>query len=102
MPEDMSVQEAFSTLGLDLSAHSEDVTNAHRNLTKKHHPDGGAGSNEQQSRLNSARDIALGYLRGGQLVPLEVKNAITTIERGVAKQHAATQAAQYSSQTIRN
>ena len=50
--------EAAKLLGLDASASTEAVLDAHRRLIAKVHPDAG-GSAELASRINQARDTML-------------------------------------------
>ncbi len=51
-------EEALNILGLNENATDRDVSNAHRRLMKKHHPDRG-GSTEMATKLNSARELLL-------------------------------------------
>ena len=52
------MEQWFDVLGLPASATREQIIDAHRALSMKHHPDRG-GSAEQMSRINVARDDGL-------------------------------------------
>ena len=58
---DMSVDEAFATLGLAVGATREEVKEAHHRLMKKLHPDQG-GSTYLASKINQAKDVLLRHL----------------------------------------
>lgn len=55
----MSVEEAYTVLGLKRGASEEDISRAHRQMMKKFHPDQG-GSTYLASRINEAKDVLLG------------------------------------------
>ncbi len=57
-PARMPRADAAKLLGLDPSAGSDAVLDAHRRLIAKVHPDAG-GSAELAARINEARDIML-------------------------------------------
>ncbi len=57
-PQVMPRAEAAKLLGLDPSAGSDQVLDAHRRLIAKVHPDAG-GSAELAARINQARDTML-------------------------------------------
>ncbi|UVO55423.1 J domain-containing protein [Sphingomonas sp. SUN039] len=57
-PAAMPRDEAAKLLGLDASAGTDAVLDAHRRLIAKVHPDAG-GSAELAARINQARDIML-------------------------------------------
>ena len=58
---DISVEEAYATLGLAPGATREDVKQAHHRLMKKLHPDQG-GSTYLASKINQAKDVLLRIL----------------------------------------
>lgn len=73
----MDFQEAFEILKLPTDATNDRILKQFRELSKKEHPDHG-GSNENQTNLSIAKDIALTYSNKTQLVPIEAaKNFIT-------------------------
>lgn len=55
----MGRDEALAVLGLQPGASQEDITQAHRRLMQKVHPDHG-GSDHMAAQLNEARDVLLG------------------------------------------
>jgi DnaJ homolog subfamily C member 19 len=57
----MSVEEAYSVLGLKPGATAEDVRQAHRRLQKDFHPDKG-GSDYLAAKINQAKDVLLKVL----------------------------------------
>ena len=57
-PMGMTKEEACEILGLEQGASGQSVTQAHRRLMKKMHPDHG-GTTDDAARLNQARDILL-------------------------------------------
>ena len=57
-PTGMTKEEASEILGLEQGADGQAVTQAHRRLMKKMHPDHG-GTTDDAARLNQARDILL-------------------------------------------
>jgi len=54
----LAKQQAYDVLGLQPGATREEIIKAHRSLMHKAHPDKG-GSDEQASRLNTAKEILL-------------------------------------------
>ncbi|MDH3741348.1 MAG: DnaJ domain-containing protein [Hyphomicrobiales bacterium] len=56
--DDMSVDEAFSILGLERGSSAEEIHKAHRQMMKKFHPDHG-GSEYLARKINQARDVLL-------------------------------------------
>ena len=54
----MTEQEAYEVLGLQPGAKPEDITQAHRTLMKRIHPDQG-GTNYLAARVNEAKDTLL-------------------------------------------
>jgi len=58
---DMSVEEAYATLGIKPGATRDDVKQAHHRLMKKLHPDQG-GSTYLASKINQAKDVLLRIL----------------------------------------
>ncbi|MFM5914820.1 MAG: J domain-containing protein [Chakrabartia godavariana] len=59
----LSRGEAAKLLGIDPDADTETVLEAHKRLIAKVHPDAG-GSADLAARVNQARDVLLGRLRG--------------------------------------
>jgi DnaJ homolog subfamily C member 19 len=55
----MSVDEAYSVLGLQPGADADAIRDAHRRLMRMAHPDTG-GSDWLATRINQARDVLLG------------------------------------------
>lgn len=58
----MNIQEAFETLGLEITSTKLEIKESHRNLIKDFHSDKENGDHGKSSQLNSARDIALKYV----------------------------------------
>ncbi|MGI0116472.1 molecular chaperone DnaJ [Zooshikella sp. RANM57] len=58
---EMSLEEAAQILGVSISAHRDEIINAHRHLMHSIHPDKG-GSSYLASKLNQARDILLKHI----------------------------------------
>ena len=57
--ETMDRREAAMILGIRQSASRERITDAHRNLLRKNHPDMG-GSTFLTTKINDAKDVLLG------------------------------------------
>ena len=90
---DMTVDEAYKTLGIVKDATLRDATKAYHELSKDMHPDtSGQGSVDDQARLNEAHEVVVANLQrgsAGDLVPVEVKQAVQVLERGIARQVAS-------------
>ena len=61
----ISIEEAFSILGLEESASEKEIINAHRKLMSKLHPDKG-GNDYLATQLNLAKDVLLKYKKHKQ------------------------------------
>lgn len=89
----MTIDEAYRTLGIEKDATLREATKAYHELSKNMHPDISAqGSAEGQARLNEAHEVVVAFLQGGSasyLVPVEVKQAVQVLERGIARQEAS-------------
>jgi hypothetical protein len=59
MSQHLTVQEAYRILGVPKGANASIVRSAHRQLTKKFHPDRPEGSVYLTTQLNLARDLLL-------------------------------------------
>jgi len=55
----MSIDEAIDVLGLNIDYTREEVTQAHRRMMQKNHPDRG-GSDYLAAQINTAKDVLLG------------------------------------------
>lgn len=99
MTEPLSVDDAFKILGVAETAEHDEITKAYHQLSRQFHPDANGGDGEKQAQINEAYEVALSNRRG--LMPLEVRRAITTLERGLVSQRAHMDADQLVRSAIR-
>src|SRR6266852_6235066 len=85
----MLPEEAFRILGLaPASSSMQDVTAAHRELSRQHHPDTAHGTTEAQSRLNEARSVAIAFIKQNRaLVRLQIPSIIENLEKKISSEN---------------
>jgi len=72
----MEITKAFEILNLDFACTEKDIIRSFKSLAKKEHPDLG-GSKEKMAELNTAKEIAKGYISNRSLI-VSISNEITT------------------------
>ena len=89
----MTVEEAFKTLSLSIEASEEEIKEAHRALSKIHHPDVQTGDNDTQANLNAAYELDCAYEKVRNAV-LHIKPSefLEQINKAIAAQTPSTNA----------
>lgn len=85
----ISVEKAFSLLGLPSSSSVEEIKQAYRKKTDKHHPDRPDGDDTVQAAINGAYKIALDYVENMRgIVPLRIEKSLKHVDQVIEQQQA--------------
>jgi hypothetical protein len=89
----MNIDEAFKTLSLPIEASEEEIKEAHRALSKIHHPDVQTGDNDTQANLNAAYEMACAYAKvRNAVLPIKPSEFLEQIYKAIAAQVPSTNA----------
>lgn len=85
----LSIEKAFTLLGLSEDATEEELRRTYRKKSGEHHPDKPDGDNAAQSKINEAYTIALEYLSNKRgIIPLTVEKSLMHVDHALSQQKA--------------
>lgn len=89
----MTIKEAFKQLSLPLEASEAEIREAHRALSRVHHPDLETGNNEIQAELNAAYEIACAYAKiKTAVMPIKPSEFLEQITKAIAANPSSSNA----------
>ncbi len=87
---EMTIEDAFSMLGLPIEATEKEIEKAYKSKSKKYHPDKPGGESTIQSKLNKSREVALAYSKiKTAVVPLNTAQSLQRVEKELEIQRIA-------------
>ena len=99
----LTIDKAFSLLGLSTDATEEELKQAYRTKSCKHHPDKLGGDNDAQSKINEAHTIALEYLRNKRGITLfNAEKSLVHVGQRIAQQQAFLRAKEVAENLKKN